>query len=84
MIYTYFWQVDDLTITLILILTITLNKGSGKSFDSNFCLNCILKWMKTCEVSMGVSLKTVIFLSQTIFSCVGDSLAHKMSLYVES
>ena len=77
--YTYCGQVTDWTLTL----TLTLKKEKGECFDLIFLLNSILKRTMTCEASVGVSRKTVTVLSWTIFSCAGDRLAPKMSLYVE-
>ena len=56
------------TVTLTLNLTLTLNKEKGKCFDSNFCLNHILKWKIMCEASVGVLVKNVALFSRTIFS----------------
>ena len=36
-----------------------------------------------CEARMGVAVKNVTVLSREMFSCTGDSLAQKMSSYVE-
>ena len=45
--------------------------------------NCIQNWTMTCEARMGEAVKNVPFLSQKIFSCAGDRMAQKLSLYVE-
>ena len=62
---------DDWTVTLTLTLTLNLNltlkKEKGKCFDLNLCFNSILKWTMTCETSVGISVKSVTFLSRTIF-----------------
>ena len=81
-IYNYCIQVDDWTVTLT--PTLTINNEKGKCFDSNVCLNSILKWTVTCEAIMGVAVKTVKLFSWTVFSGAGDSLAQGMSSYVES
>ena len=69
----------NVTITM----TLTLNIKKGKCFESNLCLNRILKWTMTCEVNVGVSVNTVKVFTWTIFSCAGDWMAQKISSYVE-
>ena len=71
------------TVTVTVTLILTLNKEKGKYFDSDLCLNRSLNWTLACEASVGVSVKNVTVLSQTIFSCAGDIIAQKMSSYVE-
>ena len=69
--------------TVTVTLTLTLNKEKEGFFDSDLCLNRILKWTMTCEVNVGVSVNTVKVFTWTIFSCAGDWMAQKMSSYVE-
>ena len=66
----------DSTVTI----TLTVER---ECYDSNMCLNRILKWTVTCDASVGVVGNTVTFFSQMIFSFAGDRLARKQSLYVE-
>ena len=72
-----------MTVTVTVTVTLTPNNEKRKVFDSNVCLNHILKWRMTCEASVGVSVNTVKVLSDTIFSCAGDRLSQFFSSYVE-
>ena len=82
MIYTYYGLGADWTVTVTATVTATLKKEKRKSFESIF-LNHILRWTMTCEASVGVSVKTVVFLSQTTFYWESDRLEQKISSYVE-
>ena len=63
--------------TETLTLSLTLMNEKSKCFDSNVWLNRILKRTMMCEESMGVTVKTVIFLSRKIFFGAGDRLPQK-------
>ena len=86
-VYNYCGRVADWTATLTLTptpnLTLTLKKEKVEYFDWNLRLNCTLKWIMTCEASVGISAKTVTVFSQTLFSCAGDRLAQKMPSFLE-
>ena len=68
--------------TVTITLTLTLIKKKGKFFESNLCLNRMLKLTMTCEASVGVPVKTVAVFSRTIFSCAGDRIVQNISSYV--